>query len=156
MFYQIHNNAMDERGRIFMPAAFRHDVPPEVIRGDFHITPEQDGHLVVRPHQEWEAYIGRIKRARVESRIKTDYLKALNALSQKTQLDRQNRLVLSPQMRKALGVKSDEGRVELAIVGAGDYFEIWRADGFEGEQVLLERASQLRDQIESVVDESYD
>ena len=156
MFYQIHDNALDERGRIFMPATFRRDVAPEILAGDFHITPEKDGHLIVRPRFEWEAFIARIKRAQVESRVKTDYLKALNALSQKTQLDRQNRLVLSAQMRKALGVRPDEGRVELAIVGAGDYFEIWRAENFEGEDALLEKASDLRDRIESVIDETYE
>ena len=156
MFYQIHDNAMDDRGRIFMPATFRRDVPADILCGDFHITPEKDGHLVVRPKFEWEANIARIKRAQVESRVKKEYLKALNALSQKTQLDRQNRLVLSPQMRKALGVQPDEGRIELAIVGAGDYFEIWRAENFEGDESLLEKASELRDRIESVIDETYD
>lgn len=155
IFHQIHYNAMDEKGRVVIPATFRRDAPPEILAGEFHITPEKDGHLIVRPKPEWERFLNRIRRASVKSSVKAEYIKIMNALSQKTSLDRQNRLVMSPQLRRKMDIAPEDGRVELAIVGAGDYFEIWRSDRFEGEDAMLDKAALLLDEIDSVIDDEF-
>jgi transcriptional regulator MraZ len=152
-FTQTHHLALDSKGRLVIPATFRKEAAPEILLGDFYISPEKDGYLTVRPDPEWSDFISFVKRSKVTTAKKKSYLKYLNALSQKTKIDGQNRLVLSPQMRKALGIKKDEGRVELIVVGAGDYFEILKLEDFEGEDAMLEAASDLRDEMESLVDE---
>jgi len=152
-FHQIHYVTMDDKGRIFMPAAFRHDAPPEILAGNFHMSPEKGGYLTARPKVEWEAYLKFIKRTKISAAKKNKYLKYLNALSQKTNLDRQNRLVLTPQLRKAMGLEADHGKVNLALLGAGEYFEIYIAENFVGEDAMLEEASLLREEIESVIDD---
>lgn len=151
---------MDDKGRIFMPAAFRRDAPPEILASEFHVSPEKEaergGFLIARPHEEWKSHLESIQRAPVPRRTIREYLKIQNALSQKTTLDRQNRLVLSPQMRTALNLEAEHGKVELVLVGAGTYFEIWLADRFEGEEALLDKAMELRDQLDSVIDNHVD
>lgn len=155
-FHQIHTVTMDDRGRLFMPSAFRHDAPPEVLAGDFHISPEKDqdrgGYLVVRPHGEWQGHLKAIEASPLPRKAIKEYLKIQNALSQKTTLDRQNRLVLSPQMRDMLGLDADSGKVDVVLVGGGRFFEIWLAERFEGVDTMVDRSAELRELFESIQD----
>ena len=152
-FYQHHHNTLDEKGRIFMPAAFRRDAPPDVLAGEFLVTPEPDGHLIVRPKAVWDAFIEEIRTQPGLSRgERNELLTVMYSLAQAASIDRQNRLVLSPQTRKALGIAPDEGKVDLILVGAGSQFEIWRADRWVGEEVMLKRAGELLDKFNSYVD----
>jgi division/cell wall cluster transcriptional repressor MraZ len=154
-FQGVHYNTMDEKGRVVMPAGFRRDVPPEVLEGDFYLTPEPEGHLMVRPREEFEDTMRRIKRSPLETRVKKQYIRRINQLTQRTSLDKQNRLVLTPMMRRRLGLE-EAGKSEVVILGCGDWFEIWHPENYEGEEEMLASMVDLRDQVESVVDDRYD
>ncbi len=154
-FNQIHYNTLDEKGRIVIPAVFRHDATPEILAGDFRITPDPNGYLTVRPESEWLTYLEYIQGLNWIIGKKRRFLRGLHALSQKTSLDRQNRLVLSPQMRKALGLEDNHGSVEMAIIGAGTYFELYLSETFEGEESLLDQVSALRDEVEGIDGEGF-
>lgn len=153
LFFQVHHNTLDEKGRVFMPASFRRDALPEILAGEFVVTPDRRGFLVVRPRVVWDEYIETIKRTPGVSRgEKDDYLALLYGLAQSASIDRQNRMVFSQQTRKALGVPVDEGKMELVLQGAGDHFRVWRAEQFEGEEALLDRAASLQERFDAVVD----
>jgi len=155
-FYQHHRNALDAKGRVFMPAAFRRDAPPEILAGEFLVTPEPDGHLIVRPKTVWDSFIEEIRTQSGLSRgERNELLTVMYSLAQTASIDRQNRLVLSPQTRKALGISPEEGKVDLVLVGAGTHFEIWRADRWAGENVMLQRAGELLDKFNSYTDPGH-
>lgn len=154
-FHQIHHATLNEKGRFVIPAAFRHDTPPNILRGDLRISPMPEGNLIVRPEHVWKTYVESIKHARVAIHVKQRYIRALHATVQRAQLDSQNRLFLAPQMRHALGLQSDHGRVNIVIVGAGNSFEIWESSKYEGDEKLLAEMSKLREEIESTVDTEF-
>ena len=56
VFIGTHSAVLDEKSRMVMPAGFRKDNQPEVLNGDFYITPHREGFLVVRPAVIWNKY----------------------------------------------------------------------------------------------------
>ncbi|HEB83517.1 MAG TPA: hypothetical protein ENI92_00805 [Bacteroidetes bacterium] len=154
-FHQIHFNTLDEKGRIVIPAAFRRDAPPEILASDFWISPDREGFLTVRPDPVWKRYVAFVESLSLDVRTKRSYLRGLHATVQRTSIDRQNRLVLAPQMRKVLTGERNNDKEEVVIVGSGTYFELWPRDRFEGEDTILDTLSKLRDQVEGIVGEGF-
>jgi len=139
-----------------MPATFRRDAPPEILAGEFLVTPEQGGHLVVRPKVIWDEFINEIRTQPGLSRgDREELLTVMYSLAQTATIDRQNRLVLSQQIRKALGVSPEDGKVDLVLVGAGTHFRIYRAEKWAGEEHLLDRAGELLGKFNSYVDPGH-
>ena len=109
-----------------MPAGFRKDNQPEVLNGDFYITPHSEGFLIVRPMVIWEKYKGSIM---ADNGI--DSVQKRNSV--KTRLDGQHRIVLNQNLRKKLELADDGPRHKLVVVGCGDFLEIWPEALYRGE-----------------------
>ncbi len=154
-FYETHQNTLDDKGRLVIPAAFRRDAPPEILAADMMVTPHKEGYLEVRPDEEWQKYIEFVKQQPVSAKVKREYLRALYSTSQRVRIDRQNRLMLSPRLRKVVTGTEDPGKAEVILLGAGTYFEIRPTDSFEGEDAMIEKVTDLRDQVEEAIGEGF-
>ncbi len=154
-FYETHTNTLDEKGRLVIPAAFRRDAPAEVLDADMMVTPHKEGYLEVRPEEEWQKYIEFVKSQPVSAKLKREYLRVLHSTSQRVRVDKKNRLMLSPWSRKHLLGGDENGKAEVILLGAGTYFEIRTADTFEGEDAMVAKVTDLRDEVEDAIGEGF-
>ena len=150
-FHQTHYLTLNEKGRFVFPSMFRNDSPPEVINGDFWITPSTEGYLTARPDPIWKKYIESIHSAQSNALKKREYLRALYGSVLRTKVDNQNRFFLSPQTRQYMGIKESDGRVDIVLIGAGTSFEIWTLKLYEQQRPILSVLSDLKAEIESAI-----
>jgi division/cell wall cluster transcriptional repressor MraZ len=134
VFIGTHSAVLDEKARMVLPAGFRKDNQPEVLNGDFYITPHRDGFLVVRPACIWENYKNLILAdGGIDGVRKRKFIRLLCNNSAKIKLDSQHRIVLSQGLRQKLEFADDEPRQKIVVVGCGDFLEIWPEAVYRGE-----------------------
>ena len=134
VFIGTHSAVLDEKFRMVMPAGFRKDNQPEVLNGDFYITPHSEGFLIVRPAIIWEKYKGAILAdSGLDNVQKRKFVRLLSNNSVKIRLDGQHRIVLNQGLRQKLDFTADEPRQKIVVVGCGDFLEIWPEALYRGE-----------------------
>ena len=134
VFIGTHSGVLDEKSRMVLPAGFRKDNQPEVLSGDFYITPHREGFLVVRPAVIWENYKSLIlSDDELDGVQKRKFIRLLCNNSVKIKLDNQHRIVLSQGLRHKLEFSDDKPRQKMAVVGCGDFLEIWPEAIYRGE-----------------------
>lgn len=134
VFIGTHGAVLDDKFRMVMPAGFRKDNPPEVLNGDFYITPHREGFLIVRPALIWEKYKSSIMAdSGIDNVQKRKFVRLLCNNSMKIKLDGQHRIVLNQGLRQKLEFPTDEPRQKIVVVGCGDFLEIWPEDIYRGE-----------------------
>lgn len=134
VFIGTHSAVLDEKSRMVLPAGFRKDNQPEVLNGDFYITPHGDGFLVVRPVVIWEKYKSLILAdTSLDGVQKRKFIRLLCNNSAKIKLDSQYRLVLNQGLRQKLAFTADDPRQKIVVVGCGDFLEIWPEALYRGE-----------------------
>ncbi len=134
VFIGTHGAVLDDKFRMVMPAGFRKDNPPEVLNGDFYITPHREGFLIVRPALIWEKYKSSIMAdSGIDNVQKRKFVRLLCNNSMKIKLDGQHRIVLNQGLRQKLEFSTDEPRQKIVVVGCGDFLEIWPEDIYRGE-----------------------
>ncbi|MCA1765632.1 MAG: hypothetical protein LC633_05210 [Desulfobulbaceae bacterium] len=134
VFIGTHGAVLDDKFRMVMPAGFRKDNPPEVLNGDFYITPHREGFLIVRPALIWEKYKSSIMADNgIDNVQKRKFVRLLCNNSMKIKLDGQHRIVLNQGLRQKLEFSTDEPRQKIVVVGCGDFLEIWPEDIYRGE-----------------------
>jgi division/cell wall cluster transcriptional repressor MraZ len=134
VFIGTHGAVLDDKFRMVMPAGFRKDNQPEVLNGDFFITPHSEGFLIVRPAIIWEKYKNSIMAdSGIDNVQKRKFVRLLCNNSIKTKLDGQHRIVLNQGLRQKLEFDGNEPRQKIVVVGCGDFLEIWPEGLYRGE-----------------------
>lgn len=124
MFRGQHDQSIDPKGRIILPAKFR-EVLVSQYDHNLVITKNLDMCLVAYPVAEWvlkEDLLKQLPTGRKEVRmLKRFYM----ASASECIMDRQGRIVIPPSLKQF-------ARLEKSIVIAGDidHFEIWDRDLF--------------------------
>ncbi|MBD3165261.1 hypothetical protein GF324_01565 [bacterium] len=151
-FAQMHDVVMSAKGRFVLPAAFRVEMPPELLKQDFYMLPDPtEGCLIVRPRPEWQRYIHSLKTAPLPRKQIKRYLDAHFATEHHCKPDAQHRLFLSLQARRSLGLQEGHGKTDLVAVGAGSSFSLWTRERFPGEKVYYDDLAELKDVFENLV-----
>lgn len=134
-FYGTYEHAIDERGRIAVPAGYRQEF---IDGGVVRVNQEGCVELYTREGFEEEA------ERRISAEESTRSLSARRtrrsflAGAFPVDLDRQGRILLPQAIRTTAGLN---GRA--AIVGCGDYMEIWERESWNEEQAALAAAETL-------------
>jgi MraZ protein len=128
MFCGNHLYAVDDKGRVAIPARFRDE-----------LSALQDGRLVVTrfkrrnrpcldvfPIAEWRRFQEQLAAEKRFGRKRSAFKSWYVGAAQEVQLDAQGRLLIPPTLREYAGV----GR-EVMIVGATEKFRIWDKDVFQ-------------------------
>ena len=132
-FFGTFEHAIDERGRVAIPARYRHAF---VDGGVLRVGPESavemytDATFAEEVQRRLGAEDG--NRSREARRTRRSFL----AESYAVDLDKQGRILVPPQIRD----RSNLGG-KVLIIGCGDYLELWHPDDWAGEQAALEQAS---------------
>jgi MraZ protein len=124
-FYGTFEHSVDERGRVAIPARYRHAfVDGGVLRAgpDGAVEMYTQGSFDEEAKRRLESEDG--NRRRSGRRTRRGFLHG----AYKVDLDGQGRVLIPPQLREQ---SSLDGRVE--IVGCGDYLEIWNPERWREE-----------------------
>lgn len=134
-FTGTHDHKMDDRGRVSLPTEFRRVLDGVGSSGALYIVPQLDdpnAHVVFTT----EAYSALIERhntreypsLRAQQRME---MKLVTRAAQ-VQVDDVGRIVLSKELRDAIGLERD-----LRFVGVASSFELWRPDARDAFEAAL-------------------
>lgn len=132
-FYGTFEHAMDDRGRIAVPAVYRRAFTEGGV-----VRPSAEGCVELYAPEAFQAEVERrlsgadqSTRTQAARRTRRGFL----AEAFPVELDRQGRILLPPPVRAAAAI---DGRA--VIVGCGDYIEVWDAARWLQEQAAIAAA----------------
>lgn len=132
MFLGEYDVRIGDKNRIAVPARFRADFQPGLVLAQgMDDTP----YLNVFTLAEWERFYQRISSVPIEKSRGREARRLFFASAFSTEIDRQGRFVLPPNLRQYAQLADD-----VIVVGAGDHLEIWNRDAW----------SQYRDKLGSL------
>lgn len=140
-FYGTFEHAIDERGRVAIPAVYRQEFTAGGV-----VRVSAEGCVELYTHQGFEAEAQRrlsaeeSTRSRAARRTRRSFLAGAYPID----LDRQGRILLPQVVRSGASLN---GRA--AIVGCGDYMEIWERESWTREQSALAAQEADEDEIEA-------
>ena len=124
MFQGASQLNLDGKGRMIVPAKHR-DALQVQSEGRLTLTRHPDGCLLMFPRPVWET--ARTEIARWSISVKHWQRMFLgNALD--VEMDAAGRVLISPELRNAVGLKPDS---RVMLLGMGSHFEIWEASAHE-------------------------
>ncbi len=126
MFQGEHNNNMDEKGRVSIPASFRDAL--KNFHGESAIIITRTPHsrcLVAYPMREWRQLQKKIAATPPSEKLRA-YKRIVISSAQEFLPDRQGRVLLSAALREYASL---DRAVQFA--GAGETFEIWDKGSWE-------------------------
>ena len=126
--YGKYRHAIDEKGRLFVPAKLRDE-----LGRSFYVTLGLDHCLSVYTEASWQRILDRYMELPMS---KQRTLRFLFANAAKCEADKQWRFLLPAELRKYAGLGQD-----VCFIGQGDHAEIWDEatyDNLESEQLTPE------------------
>jgi MraZ protein len=127
MFRGNYPTRMDEKGRLKMPADFKHELD-EVYGAKFFITSFDGKRAKLFPMKTWEGIEKSIQKLATTDPIRKRFLDVTNYYGQPGEMDAQGRLLIPQRLRdavKATGV--------VCVLGAQDHLELVNEESFEAE-----------------------
>ena len=119
--------ALDAKGRLSVPARHR-EVLQVLCQGRLTITKHPDGCLMVFPRPTWEVFRDKVA-ALPMSAVGWKRVFLGNAMD--VEIDSASRVLISPELRKSAGLKSD-----VMLIGMGSHFELWDAEAHAAQEAL--------------------
>ncbi len=116
-----HDNTIDEKGRVILPAPFR-KITAKESDGQYMIYfDEEDQCLQVYTKKEFkEQFIDKFKKLSITNKNHRAYLSMIGENSMETKLDNQGRIKIPQFLLEKANIKKD-----VIIIGALYYIEIW-------------------------------
>jgi MraZ protein len=116
MFRGQFEHAIDEKGRLSIPAKFR-----EALREEKSLVlTNSDGYLTAYPLTEWRALEDRLRANPRLKRDLRDYLRLVYSTAEDVAMDGQGRILVPQTLRQRAGITRD-----VVIIGVMDQIEIW-------------------------------
>jgi MraZ protein len=124
-------HALDEKGRLVVPARFR-----ERLGAAFILTIAQpDSCLALYPEATWERFCERLEAAPIKDERYRRFVRRLFAHTEEVSCDGQGRLLIPPTLRAYAGIERD-----CVSVGSLTRVEIWGKEHWEASAPALEDA----------------
>jgi len=115
MFMGEYSHALDEKGRLIIPARLR-----EELGSRFIMTKGLDGCLFLYPLSEWSKLEERLKSLPLTNPNARAFARLFLAGAQDVEVDRQFRVTIPPRLREYAGVLKD-----IVLVGVSNRVELW-------------------------------
>ena len=116
---------IDSKGRLMVPAKFRHLVPEE-SGGLYVISMGKESCLNLFPMAEWNEVVVKRLQDLPPGQRKRNTIRFYSKKSRTLTLDKSGRVAIPPQMLEALGNPR-----KVMVVGALNYLEIWSLKDYE-------------------------
>ncbi|MGA7859678.1 MAG: division/cell wall cluster transcriptional repressor MraZ [Terracidiphilus sp.] len=111
---------LDEKGRLKLPADFKHEIEKKGYDGQFYIT-SLDGKVIkLFPLKEWEIFEGQVfSQSTYEERER--FSDVTSYYGQRAELDAQGRLTIAEWLREKFGLGA---KGEMAAVGKVNHIDL--------------------------------
>jgi len=116
MFRGQFEHAIDEKGRLSIPAKFRDILQKERTL----VLTSFDSYITVFPLKVWHAIEERIRANPTFKRDMRDFLRHIYSLAEDVEIDQQGRILIPQALRQRVGITRD-----VVIIGVMDQIEIW-------------------------------
>ncbi|OEU52733.1 MAG: division/cell wall cluster transcriptional repressor MraZ [Desulfobacterales bacterium C00003060] len=143
MFRGSSDHNMDSKGRLIIPARFRHVLKRSNVNG--LIISKWDGALFCYAFEEWGHLEERIRNLARRSENIRRFRRIFIGGAHECMLDKQARILIPPSLRHYAGLNK-----EVVLVGVLDYFEIWAKENLAKEDEYLQndmKGEELRNEI---------
>jgi MraZ protein len=130
MFLGQYRHALDNKGRLMVPARFR-----ELLADGGYITQGFDRNLMVLTAQAFEFVSQRVNQLSLTDETARQLRRLIFATADRVDLDKTGRIRV-PQFL----IERAAFHGEAVIVGVGDYFEIWAPETWENQESMLQDA----------------
>lgn len=119
-------HAFDAKSRLTIPAKLREQINRSEDCYAFMATRGFDGVLYLYTPKVWETVAPQFKASLRTQKEVRDYERLSYAMTEKLELDRLGRILISEYTRDVLGLSKD-----VAIIGVRDHIEIWDRDAWK-------------------------
>ncbi|NYF81201.1 division/cell wall cluster transcriptional repressor MraZ [Granulicella arctica] len=138
MFRGNHPTRVDEKGRLKLPAAYKHRVDEVYRSNEFYITSKDGKRAEIYPLQEWEKIEAKIAAIPSMNPLRKRFLELTSYWGQSAEMDGQGRLVIHPLLRESAKVAG-----EVVVFGMQTYLEVANHEGFKAELAPMSEAEQM-------------
>ena len=130
MYYGEAQTALDDKGRITLPARFR-QISQVQKHTDWYLARGFDRALFLFPHAQWEAIRAQVNRHAAMNPRALDFRRLFYGSVAEVQVDKQGRIAVPPNLRQYGGLSK-----EVVVLGVETHLEIWSKvqwDAFQAE-----------------------
>jgi len=138
MFRGNHPTRVDEKGRLKLPAAYKHRVDEIYKSNEFYITSKDGKRAEIYPLQEWEKIEAKMATIPSMNPLRRRFLELTSYWGQMAEMDGQGRLLIHPLLRDAAKVMG-----EVVVFGMQTYLEVANHEGFKAELAPMTEAEQM-------------
>jgi len=126
MFRGNHPTRVDEKGRLKIPAEFKHTMDERYGGGQFYIT-SRDGKVAeIYPFEEWQRIEEKLAKVSNFNPAKKKFLDRVNYYGQMAEMDAQGRVLLPQILRETAKLAGD-----AVVFGQQTYLEVANHDEFK-------------------------
>lgn len=116
---------MDEKGRLKIPADFKHYLGETFKSTDFYVTSLKGQSVWIYPMTVWEEKQEKLNQAPSEEPAIRKYIDRVSYYGQRQQIDSQGRILIHPLLRTAANLVG-----EVMVMGKSKFLEVWEAEDF--------------------------
>lgn len=116
---------MDEKGRLKIPADFKHHLEETYQSTDFYVTSLKGDSVWVYPMKVWDEKQEKLNNAPSEEPAIRKFIDRVSYYGQRQQIDSQGRILIHPLLRNASRLVG-----EVMVMGKSKFLEVWEADQF--------------------------
>ncbi|CAN0441352.1 unnamed protein product, partial [Phaeothamnion confervicola] len=119
LFSGTFEHALDDKGRLTVPAAFRKD-----LQGGVVLRKDREGCVEVLPQQSWEVFLRKLQAIpRTDARAQR-WVTVELAAAVATELDKQGRVLLTQDQKQHAGLTPGS----VVVTGALDRLKVWSSE----------------------------
>jgi len=133
MFTGEYHHAVDEKGRVAVPARFRAE-----LAGGALVSKWIDGCLALHPKSAWDALAGKVSTLPITEPGARTFQRFIFGTAFEVELDRQGRLVVPQVLREFAGLGT-----EAVVVGSRDHLEIWSPERWQSYSAQMDEPDEL-------------
>jgi len=138
MFRGNHPTRVDEKGRLKLPAAFKHRIDEFYKANDFYITSKDGKRAELWPLAEWEKIEAKVAAIPQMNPLRKKFLELTSYWGQMAEMDGQGRLLIHPRLRESARTIG-----EVEVVGMQVYLDVVNSEGFKSELAPMTEAEQM-------------
>lgn len=116
---------MDEKGRLKIPADFKHHLEEVYKSTDFYVTSLKGDSVWIYPMKEWDEKQEKLNQAPSEEPAIRKFIDRVSYYGQRQQVDAQGRILIHPLLRNTSKLVG-----EVMVMGKSKYLEVWEAEEF--------------------------
>ncbi|MCQ2552203.1 MAG: division/cell wall cluster transcriptional repressor MraZ [Clostridia bacterium] len=124
MLMGIHENSIDAKNRIAVPAKFREELGSKCI-----LTRGLDDCLILYPIKTWEQQQKKLAVLPKSDKSARAFLRYIYANAEEVDVDKQGRIVLSARYRELAHIEK-----ELVTIGMLDRIEVWAKQVYDADE----------------------